>query len=124
MRQSQTVAIVDDDPGVSGSIASLLRSAGLSSEQFADGSELLARGDLDDFCCIVSDLHMPGVDGKALQGRLAERHWPGPFIVITAFPTEAAFEQMMAGGVYAFLAKPIDPDGFLEVIETAIGQGA
>lgn len=120
MFKSQLVAIVDDDPGVSGSIASLLRSAGLASEQFGDGADLLARDSLDPFACIISDLHMPGIDGRELQAELQRIGWKGPLIVITAFPTEATREQMMARGAYAFLTKPIDPDTFLDVVEEAV----
>lgn len=118
------VAIVDDDPGVSGSIASLLRSAGLVSERFACGSDLIGRGSLGEFACIISDLHMDGMDGKALQSELAGCGWSGPFVVITAFPTEADREQLMAKGAHAFVAKPIDPDSFLELIEAAIESGS
>jgi len=114
------VAIVDDDPGVSGSIASLLRSAGLESERFLDGSALLERDALADFACVITDLHMAGVDGRELQAELKRRAWKGPLIVITAFPTEAAREQIIAAGAHAFLTKPIDPDGLLEVVEAAI----
>jgi FixJ family two-component response regulator len=63
------VAIVDDDPGVRGSIASLVRSAGMVGEQFSDGLALLASGDLEAIDCIVTDLHMPGMDGRALRSR-------------------------------------------------------
>ncbi|MFW2852820.1 response regulator transcription factor [Sphingomonas sp. TX0543] len=120
MSDSQLVAIVDDDPGVSGSIASLLRSAGLESERFSYGGDLIDRGVLDEFCCIISDLHMEGMDGKALQLELIRLGWSGPFIVITAFPNDSEREQMMSKGAHAFVSKPIDPDGFLDLVEAAV----
>lgn len=120
MSDSQLVAIVDDDPGVSGSIASLLRSAGLASERFAYGGDLLDRGALDEFVCIISDLHMDGMDGKALQSQLARLGWTGSFIVITAFPTDSDREQVMSRGACAFITKPIEPDGFLDIVEEAV----
>jgi len=115
------VAIVDDDPGVRGSIASLVRSAGLVGEQFCDGLELLASSDLAEIACIVTDLHMPGMDGRALQLELARRGCRLPVIVLTAFPTPAACAQMLASGARAFLTKPVDPDALLAAIEQAIG---
>nr|WP_184085132.1 response regulator [Sphingomonas xinjiangensis] len=115
------VAIVDDDPGVRGSIASLLRSAGLVGEQFCDGMELLASADLAQIACIVTDLHMPRMDGRALQLELARRGCCHPIIVMTAFPTPAARAQMLASGARAFLTKPVDPDALLAAIEQAIG---
>jgi FixJ family two-component response regulator len=113
------VAIVDDDPGVRGSIASLLRSAGLIGAQFANGGELLASPDLEEMACIVTDLHMPGVDGRELQLELGRRGCRQPLIVMTAFPTSTAREQMLADGACAFLTKPVDPDTLLDAIEEA-----
>lgn len=121
MPHNHLVAIVDDDPGVRGSIASLLRSAGLDGAQFGDGGELLDSPDLDRFACVVTDLHMPGVDGRQLQLELARRGCKHPLIVMTAFPTPIAREQMLASGAHAFLIKPVDPDELLAAIEAAIG---
>ena len=120
MPHHHLVAIVDDDPGVRGSIASLLRSAGLNGTQFGDGGELLASPELDHFACVVTDLHMPGVDGRELQLELARRGCRHPLIVMTAFPTLIVREQMLASGAHAFLTKPVDPDELLAAIETAI----
>lgn len=117
----QLVAIVDDDPGVRGSIASLLRSAGLEGAQFGDGRELLASPDLERFACVVTDLHMPCVDGRQLQAELSSRGCRHPLIVMTAFPTAIVREQMLASGAHAFLTKPVDPDDLLEAIAAAIG---
>jgi len=121
LSHQQLVAIVDDDPGVRGSIASLLRSAGFAGAQFGDGGELLASPDLDRFACIVTDLHMPGVDGRELQLELASRGCRHPLIVMTAFSTQNVREQMLASGADAFLTKPVDPDELLAAIEATIG---
>jgi FixJ family two-component response regulator len=117
----QLVAIVDDDPGVRGSIASLLRSAGFDGAQFGESGALLASPELNRFACIVTDLHMPGVDGRQLQLALASRGCRHPLIVMTAFPTSIVREQMLASGAKAFLTKPVDPDELLAAIEAAIG---
>lgn len=120
MPHSQLIAIVDDDPGVRGSIASLLRSAGMTGVQFADGGALLGAPQLEDFACIVTDLHMEGIDGRELQLELNRRGSVHPLIVMTAFPTATAREQMLASGARAFLTKPVDPDALLEAVEDAV----
>lgn len=120
MPHSKLVAVVDDDPGVRGSIVSLLRSAGMTGIQFADGGALLMSPRLDEFACIVTDLHMQGVDGRELQRELNRRGCAHPLIVMTAFPTSIAREQMLAGGARAFLTKPVDPDSLLETVEGAV----
>jgi FixJ family two-component response regulator len=114
------VAIVDDDPGVRGSITSLLRSAGLVAVPFACAEDLLGWQDREALACIVTDLHMPGMSGMDLQHALNSGGWRQPLIVMTAFPTAIVREQMTAAGARAFLTKPVDPDALLEAIEDAI----
>ncbi|WP_404479349.1 response regulator transcription factor [Novosphingobium sp. BL-52-GroH] len=114
------IAIVDDDSGVRGSLDSLLRSAGMRGLGFARAEDLLGSDARATFACVVTDLHMPGMSGLELQAELARRGCPLPVILMTAFPTEAARGQAMAGGAKAFLTKPIDPDALLEAIETVL----
>lgn len=120
MTRPPIIAIVDDDPGVRGSIVSLLRSAGFESLAFATAEDLLVSGDRDALACIVTDLHMPGMTGIALQQALIADGWQQPLIAMTAFPTALAQEQMMARGACAFLTKPVDPDVLLDSIGAAL----
>lgn len=118
--QSPLIAIVDDDSGVRGSLDSLLRSAGLRGIGFARAEELLASNFSERVACVVTDLHMPGMTGLELQSEMTKRGCAVPVILMTAFPTQAAQEQAMAGGATAFLIKPIDPDALLDAIESVL----
>lgn len=117
---SRYVAIVDDDPGVRGSLDSLLRSAGLNGLSFSGGQALLACPYIERIACIITDLHMPDMSGTDLQSELARQGWHQPVIVMTAFPTDAVRTQALAAGARVFLTKPIDPDQLLEAVEQAI----
>lgn len=114
------VAIVDDDAGVRGSLDSLLRSAGLRGLGFARAEDLLGCAFEERVACVVTDLHMPGMTGLQLQSEMTRRGCTQPVIVMTAFPTDAARDQAMAGGARAFLTKPVDPDALLEAIESVL----
>jgi FixJ family two-component response regulator len=113
------IAIVDDDPGVRGSVDSLIRSAGMISCAFASGEDLLAYRDPAALACIVTDLHMPGMTGLELQAEMRRRGWDNPVIMMTAFPTSVARDQALGAGAAAFLTKPVDPDRLIEAIERA-----
>lgn len=115
---SPLIAIVDDDAGVRGSIDSLLRSAGMRGIGFARGEDLLTSCERPD--CVVTDLHMPDMTGLELQSEMARRGCRRPMIMMTAFPTEAAREQAVSGGVKAFLVKPVDPEALLDAIVRAL----
>lgn len=121
MSHPPIIGIVDDDPGVRGSIDSLLRSAGMSAIPFDSGEALLASALVDKLACIVSDLHMAGMTGIELQAEMRRRGWEHPVIMMTAFPTDAARDQALRDGAVAFLTKPIDPDMLLDAIERTIG---
>jgi len=121
---SPLIAIVDDDPGVRGSLNSLMRSAGLTPHCFSGGEALLGSGLEDRVACIVTDLHMPGMTGLELQAEIIRRGWRSPVIVMTAYPTDAARAQALGAGAAAFLTKPIDPDALVEAIERAVAQTA
>jgi len=115
------VAVVDDDAGVRGSLDSLLRSEGMTSIGFARAEDLLASDLLRHVTSIVTDLHMPGMTGLALQAELRRRNCPQSVIVMTGYPTDAARKQAMSAGAGAFLVKPIDPDALLEAIAAGLG---
>jgi FixJ family two-component response regulator len=117
---SLVIAIVDDDPGIRGSLDSLLRSAGMIGIAFPEAEALLTFDGRDTLACVVTDLHMPGMTGLELQAEMTHRGWRLPVIVMTAFPTKGSRAQAMDGGACAFLTKPIDPDALLEAIEAAI----
>lgn len=120
MKIPPTIGIVDDDPGVRGSIDSLVRSAGMTPHCFAGAGDLLEMGG-GRLACIVTDLHMPEMTGLELQAEMLRLGWTVPLILMTAFPTDAAREQAMGAGARAFLTKPVDPDALLDAIEAAIG---
>jgi len=119
VNSASLIAIVDDDPGVRGSLDSLMRSAGLVPHAFASGADLLDCGLEDRIACIVTALHMPGMPGLELQAEIARRGWRNPVILMTAYPTDAARDQALGAGAAAFLSKPVDPDALLEAIEQA-----
>lgn len=108
------VAIVDDDEGVRASLENYLRSAGVAVRTFGSAESFLASPDRLATDCLITDLHMPGMDGLALQAELNRRGRAFPVIVMTAFPTDAARAESARQGAAAFLAKPVDPDMLLD----------
>lgn len=70
---STVVHIVDDDPRVLAALGRCLRADGLEVTLSGSPDEFLARYDADIAGCVVLDLHMPGMDGLALQRLFGER---------------------------------------------------
>ncbi len=61
------IAVVDDDVQVRTALARLARAAGLAAEAHASGEAFLRSIDDHEPDCGVLDLHLPGLDGFAVQ---------------------------------------------------------
>lgn len=66
----------------------------------------------------IVDLDLPDTDGIALSGALQAVH-PARVLLVSAY-AEAVQEGSIRELVYAYLAKPLDPDGVMEAIQRAL----
>ena len=117
---SPLIAVVDDEACVSKALKRMLRTAGLRAETFASGAAFLNWLQSETPDCVVLDLHLPQMDGFAVQARLAQQGVRVPVIVITGRDSLQARERAMAGGAAAYLAKPLKDEALLEAIAVAI----
>ena len=120
MKRYPVICVVDDDESVRSSLANYLRAAGREVRTFESAASFLSSPDRGATGCLVTDLHMPGMDGLALQQELNRIGRDFPVIVMTAYSTPAARERSAELGAAAFLEKPVDPDGLLERIDTIL----
>jgi len=115
------VLVVDDDARARAAIALLLTEEGYDASVAADGEEasgLLAswRPDL-----VVTDLHMPRLDGRGLLERVRTVLPQTPVIVLSA--RAAAEGPSLEGlGAAGFLPKPVQVDELLARIHDLIGH--
>jgi FixJ family two-component response regulator len=119
--ETSIVCIVDDDEDVRMSLESFLRSTGTSVLTFASAESFLRFEAKGAPGCLITDLHMPGMDGMALQEELARRGRHYPVIVMTAYPTHDVKRESLRLGAAAFFAKPLDPEVLLERVEELLG---
>ena len=122
MRQSATIAILDDDAGVRAALAPRVRARGPRARTVAspDDCRGAAAPDPD---CLILDVQMPGMSGDALQARLLAEGRAIPAIFMTAFPQEAVRARVMAAGAVDFLEKPVDCDEIAALIAEALAGG-
>lgn len=121
MDMVQTVHIVDDDEGVRLSIEFLLKSEGLTASTYASAQDLLNKT-LPPAGCVVTDFHMPGMDGLELQTRLAQQGVELPVIVMTGFADVPAAVRAMKAGAVDFLEKPFDDHHLLRAVRRALAE--
>jgi FixJ family two-component response regulator len=108
LTQGSTISIVDDDLWSRRGLGDLIRSLGYMVRTFASAEEFVASGSVDECSCLITDLHMPGLNGIELQDRLRHDGHRIPVIILTAYPDEHHRARAFAGGATGFLEKPLD----------------
>lgn len=107
MFDGSLVAVVDDDGPLRVALVGLLRSLGCHAEDFA-GARKLLEGDPGRFRCVVTDVHMPGMDGIELARALARLDPRPPVIMMTAVWDAGLEARALAIGAVGLLTKPFD----------------
>jgi len=121
-RESQTIAIVDDDELLRGALRGLLKEAGFPARAFASAEEFLDSGQQHQAACLIADIRMPGMSGLDLQAKLNADRIMIPIIFITAHGDERLRLQALRSGAVEFLPKPFDDEALLENVRAALDR--
>ena len=119
---NSTILVVDDDPGLRGSIARLLRSLGMEARLFGSISEFLESDLPEGPSCLVLDVRLPGQSGLDLQRELAAAKKELPIIFITGHGDIPMSVQAMKGGAIEFLTKPFRDQDLLDAIRFGLSR--
>jgi FixJ family two-component response regulator len=117
-----TVLIVDDDAEFRDSVARLLRTVGLKTQQFSSVADFFKAVPPDGPTCLVLDVRLPGLSGLELQRELATANRQIPIVFITAHGDIPMTVQAMKGGAIEFLTKPFRDQDLLDAIETGLAR--
>jgi len=116
------VFVIDDDESVRTSLATLLESDGYTVESFDSAAEFLMRAPNVGPACLVLDVRLPGLDGFALQRRLAEKDRIEQIVFITGYGDVPMGIQAMKRGAVDFLPKPFEDQALLDAVGQAIAR--
>jgi len=119
-----TVHIVDDDASFRKSLERLLRVRGYEPESFESADAFLRSGVSGRSGCILLDVHMPGLDGLALQQALARTRCTMPVIFLTGRGDIPMSVRAIKAGAADFLTKPVDVDVLLGALRKAFEENA
>jgi CheY-like chemotaxis protein len=120
------VLIVDDEAEIVEVFARILEKRGFGVAVAADGGEALARLDATPFDVVVTDLRMPGLDGRELLRRLAARP-PADrpaLLVVTGDPLAAAREAFPIDPPPEVLEKPVEPGALAASVAALLARRA
>jgi DNA-binding NtrC family response regulator len=114
------ILVADDEAGARTGLAALLRREGFEVDVADDGEQALARVQETAPDALVTDLHMPGLDGLQLLGQAREAIPGLVVILVTAFADVDTAVQAMQKGAEHYLTKPVQFDELLVVLDRAL----
>lgn len=121
---SKHILVVDDAFAIRQIVGYTLRSAGYRVSEAADGMEAFEKACADVFDLVLTDLHMPRVDGLTLIARLRAqpRYRFTPMLVLSTESSVEAKSRGRAAGATGWLVKPFEPRRLLELTDRVLGR--
>lgn len=120
-KQSQVVALVDDDAAVRHALKFALEVEGLEIRVHDSARALLADPDLRRYSCMVIDYRMPEMDGLELVEALRSQGIRAPVIIITGRANGGLRDRAGRAGIETILEKPIFNGRLSAAIHSALG---
>lgn len=117
MISSKEILIVDDSQDLTHVIADFLSMYGYQVHTAHDGYDALQCMDSKPIGIVVTDIHMPRMDGFTLMGEIRTRYPQVPIVLITGFSVGEARKMAFERGANAFVAKPFKLKELKKVIE-------
>jgi CheY-like chemotaxis protein len=113
----RTILIADDESHILNVVSLKLRSAGYDVVTASDGGEALAKARQLRPALLITDYHMPVLDGLEVcrQVRL-DGGQAIPAIMLTARSNQLSQDEMLASGIVEVVSKPFSPRQLLAAV--------
>lgn len=127
MKMGIRALIVDDSAAMRSIVKKILLLSGANVTQCieaADGIEALEVLSREWVDVILTDIHMPGMDGMELLERLREDEMLGriPVVLVTTESRKEVVDKATSLGAKAHVKKPFQPETIRKVLEAIIGE--
>jgi CheY-like chemotaxis protein len=120
----QLVLVVDDEQILRDLVCRTLRDEGYRTLEAAHGGEALelVESGPDTVDLVVTDVVMPGMDGRELGRRLAQSRPTLPILYMSAYDVNDIFRRGSPWTSAPFLQKPFPRDGLINSVEQLLRQ--
>jgi two-component system response regulator AtoC len=118
--KSKHLLIVEDEDALRSAVAERLSDEGYAVDQARSGEDALRMLDAFAYDVVVTDLRLPGMDGRQVLERGLERYPDLVVVVVTAFGTMKDAVEAIRRGAADFIAKPFQFEELLHVIQTSL----
>ena len=114
------VAVVDDDPAVRDSLATIFEMEGFQVRSYGSGDEFLAVAKRIKPDCLLLDVHMPARSGLDVLEAIGADHYPAPVIMISGQGDIPMAVAAIKAGAHDFIEKPFDADSVIALVREAV----
>ncbi|GJL63300.1 MAG: hypothetical protein NPIRA04_19540 [Nitrospirales bacterium] len=116
------ILIVEDDPDIRLSLLMLLEFQGYKCQEAEHGHMALNLLHEHEFDLIITDYHMPLMNGLALMKEISTDTCDeqAPMIMISCSLDRSVYDEAMKAGAYAVLQKPYDRETLLLSVKQAL----
>jgi putative two-component system response regulator len=114
------VLCVDDEPVILQILSRLLEVQGFEPVTCGDPGDAMATFKESNFDVVITDVHMPGMDGLALMRALREHQPELPVVIVTGHGTVDTAIQALREGASGMLVKPFTGEELLAEVKRAL----
>lgn len=116
-----TILVVEDDPVTRHIVCEIMSDAGHLVHLAKDGLDALAHLERQPYDVLVTDYHMPSLNGLYLL-TISRALWPSLPVVMVSGELGQIRADAIRQGAYAWLSKPYHADQLLRTIQSAVAN--
>ncbi len=116
-----TVLVVEDDISLNEALTDTLECAGYKVGSVNDGREALRYLDKHDVDLVISDIHMPNMEGTNLLEKIKNSKPDLPVMLMTAYGTIEQAVLTIRNGAVDYLVKPFEAEVLVNMVERYVG---
>lgn len=107
---SKRVLVVDDEENIRHLLLVVLKKAGYEPTAVGGAREALALLERESFPVVISDIRMPGMDGREMLARIQQDHRDTYVVMMSAYGSDEVALDCVKEGAYDYFSKPFQSD--------------
>jgi len=120
MAGSRKILVADDESHILNVVSLKLRNAGYEVACARDGTEALEMALGDPPALLITDYHMPGLNGLEVCGRLRAAGRAVPAIMLSARGYHLTEAELQQSGISQMISKPFSPRQLLAAVDETL----
>ena len=119
---SETILLVDDDSAIRGITRTMLESIGYTVLEASNGQEALDLLPNDRIRILVTDVIMPGMNGRDLAERVSAIHPGIKVLFLSGYTDETVKRHAVLHPSMPYLEKPFSAEAIAEKVRSVLDQ--